>query len=182
MSYRGSVGRRCRRLFAQERAEIVRRGAAAVSGHDPRPQAILVAELLRVCLRDTAAFDEKLRAIVPPAAALRAARQQYLSLETQNSALYALVIPRVEGDGGLPALSTVTGLLSRNAQELQTHLTRLWVAPRALSAPRLGLGDAGEPARRGLGCLQPAELRSQLPDERRTGEEFLQQLQANARS
>jgi hypothetical protein len=124
VSYQGSVGRLCRRLFAQERAEIVRRGAAAVSGHDPRPQAILVAELLRAVSRDTAAFDEKLRAIVPPAA-LRAARQQYLSLETQDSALYALVIPRVEGRGGLPALSTVTGLLSRNAQELQTLLTRL---------------------------------------------------------
>ena len=123
VSYRDSVGRLCQRLFALERAEIVRRGAAAVSGHDP-PQAILVGQLLRAVSHDTATFDEKLRAIVPPPG-LRATEQQYLSLEGQNTAIYGLVIPRVEGRGGLPALATVTSLLSRNAPELQTLLTRL---------------------------------------------------------
>jgi Protein of unknown function (DUF2510) len=123
VSYRASVGRLCSRLFAQERAEIVRRSAAAVSGQDP-PQAVLVGQLLRAVSHDTAMFDEKLRAMVPPPG-LRATEQHYLSLEGQNSAIYGLVIPRVEGRGGLSALDTVTSLLSRNAPELQTLLTRL---------------------------------------------------------
>jgi hypothetical protein len=134
--YEARIGRLCTRTFAMERSEIMKEGTAAVAGRRSHPQAVFVGELLRSLARENAAFDSRLQAIAPPAP-LRGAQQRYLKIEHQDSAIYALVIPRVEGQGGLPALTTVTGLLSKNAEKLQRLLIRL--GGRACSISPLGL-------------------------------------------
>jgi hypothetical protein len=122
--YQARVSKLCTRTYAVERSEIMKEGTAAVSGRKSHSQALFVGELLRSLARDDAAFDAQLQAIAPPAA-LRGIRERYLKIEHQDSAIYALVIPRVEGRAGLPALTTVTGLLSKNAQKLQRLLIAL---------------------------------------------------------
>jgi hypothetical protein len=88
--------------------------------------------LLRVLARDSALFDEKLGAIVPPPR-FRAAQEQLLSLQQQDIALYARVIRPLKGRSGLRALNPSTSLLSRNAVKVQTLLRQLGGLPCATS-------------------------------------------------
>jgi hypothetical protein len=132
VTYRTSVGRLCRQAFAQERADIQKQSTTALSAKRSHAHAVLLAHLLQTLVRDSAAFDKKLTALVPPPA-LRATQQRYLTLERQDSAIYALAIPRLEGRSGLPALNTVTGILGRNAQEVQGLLKQLGGPPCSIS-------------------------------------------------
>ncbi len=134
--YQVRIAKLCTRTFAVERSEIMKEGTAAVSGGKSGSQAIFVGELLRSLARENGAFDAQLQAITPPAA-LQGAQQRYLKIERQDSAIYALVIPRLEGRAGLPALTTVAGLLSENARKLQRLLIQLGGGP--CSSSPLGL-------------------------------------------
>lgn len=132
VGYQTRVGALCRQTFAQERADILKQSTAAVTARRSGSQAALVARLLRTLVHDSFLFDARFRRLDPPPS-LRSTAQQYLVLERQDSAIYALVIPRLEGRSGLPVLTTVSGLLGRNAEELQRLLTRLGGSPCSIS-------------------------------------------------
>lgn len=132
VSYQTRVGSLCRQTFARERADIQKQSAAAVKARRSGSQAALVARLLRTLVHDSFLFDAKLEALDPPPSLL-AARQRYATLERQDNALYALVIPRLEGRSGVRALTTVSALLAQNAQELQRLLTQLGGSPCSTS-------------------------------------------------
>ena len=132
VDYQARVGALCRQTFARERADILKQSTAAVTARRSGSQAASVARLLRTLAHDSFVFDARLQALDPPPS-LRSTAQQYLILERQDSAIYALVIPRLEGRSGLPVLTTVSGLLGRNAEELQRLLTRLGGSPCSIS-------------------------------------------------
>lgn len=131
--YRARVAVLCGQTFARERADILQQSTAAVSGRTSRSQAVLVAHVLRALTHDSAASDRQLETITPPPG-LRAGQQQYLRLERQDRAIYRLVIPRLQGRSGLQALNLFTGLLGRNAEQLQRLLEQLG-GPRCSNSP-----------------------------------------------
>ena len=132
VGYRARVGALCTQTFARERAEILKQSTEAVAAHTSHTEAVLLGRLLRALVHDSFLFDARLEALTPPPS-LSAAQERYLALERQDSAIYELVIPRLEGGDGLRALTPVAPLLSLSAAELQRLLQRLGGAPCSIS-------------------------------------------------